>query len=91
MTIYVVIWSALLNDVNIAEAKARFSELVDRAESGETQIITRRGKPVAELRKHLLERMPISFQRLRDVTERQKPQQESVAQFIRAMRDDARY
>jgi prevent-host-death family protein len=36
-------------DVSIAEAKAHFSELVDRAEAGETVRITRRGKPVARL------------------------------------------
>lgn len=35
--------------VNIAEAKARLSELVERAESGETVEIARRGRVVARL------------------------------------------
>jgi prevent-host-death family protein len=36
-------------DVTIAEAKRRFSELVRAAELGETIVITRDGKPVAQL------------------------------------------
>lgn len=36
--------------VNIHEAKARLSELLDLLEKGETVIICRRNKPVAELR-----------------------------------------
>lgn len=35
--------------VNIAEAKARLSELVRRAEAGEQVILARDGKPVAAL------------------------------------------
>jgi prevent-host-death family protein len=36
--------------VNIAEAKARLSDLLDDVERGETVIIARRNEPVAELR-----------------------------------------
>lgn len=36
--------------VNVHEAKARLSELLDRVERGETVVIARRNKPVAELR-----------------------------------------
>ena len=35
--------------VNIAEAKARLSELIDRAVSGEEIVIARAGKPMARL------------------------------------------
>jgi prevent-host-death family protein len=35
---------------SVAEAKARLSELIDRAEKGEGVVITRHGRPVAELR-----------------------------------------
>jgi prevent-host-death family protein len=35
--------------INIHEAKTNFSRLVDRAEKGETLIISRAGKPVARL------------------------------------------
>lgn len=34
----------------VAEAKNNFTHLLDRAEEGETVIITRHGKPVAELK-----------------------------------------
>jgi prevent-host-death family protein len=36
--------------VNVHEAKARLSELLDRVERGETVVIARRNRPVAELR-----------------------------------------
>jgi len=35
--------------VSIAEAKARFSELIKRAEAGEEIVVTRHGKVVARL------------------------------------------
>ncbi|HEX8363962.1 MAG TPA: type II toxin-antitoxin system prevent-host-death family antitoxin [Allosphingosinicella sp.] len=35
--------------VNLSDAKARLSELVERAEGGEEVTITRRGKPVAKI------------------------------------------
>lgn len=35
--------------INLAEGKARFSELVARAEAGEEIIVARRGKPVVKL------------------------------------------
>lgn len=38
-----------MDGFNIAEAKAQFSELIGRAEAGETVEITRRGKPVARI------------------------------------------
>ena len=34
----------------LVEAKTRLSDLIDRAQQGEPVVITRRGKPVAELR-----------------------------------------
>lgn len=36
--------------VNIAEAKARLSDLLDDVERGETVVIARRNEPIAELR-----------------------------------------
>ena len=36
-------------DVSIAEAKNRLSQLVRAAESGESVVITRNGRPVAQL------------------------------------------
>ncbi len=36
-------------NIPVAEAKARFSELVKRAQAGEEIVVTRRGKPVARV------------------------------------------
>ena len=38
-----------MDTVSLAAAKARLSELVERAEGGEDVCITRRGKPVVRL------------------------------------------
>jgi antitoxin (DNA-binding transcriptional repressor) of toxin-antitoxin stability system len=35
---------------SLVEAKTRLSDLIDRAQQGEPVVITRHGKPVAELR-----------------------------------------
>ena len=35
--------------VTVAEAKAQFSRLLDSVEAGQPEVITRRGKPIAEL------------------------------------------
>lgn len=46
---------------NIAEAKAQFSELIGRAEAGETVEIMRRGKPVARIIPAERPRKPIDW------------------------------
>lgn len=38
-----------MRSVNLADAKARLSELVSKAEGGHETVITRRGQPVARL------------------------------------------
>ena len=39
----------MIKQVNIAEAKAQFSDLVEQAEKGHSVIIARNGRPVARL------------------------------------------
>lgn len=39
-----------MTEYSVAEAKAKLSELIDRAEKGEGVVITRHGRPVAEIR-----------------------------------------
>ena len=39
-----------MSTYSVAEAKAKLSELIDRAEKGEGVTITRHGKPVVELK-----------------------------------------
>lgn len=45
----VISWVTSMQQVQIAEAKAHLSALIDRVEAGEEIIIARRGKPVARL------------------------------------------
>ena len=40
-----------MNQINIAEAKARLSYYLDRVSRGETVVICRRNVPIAELRR----------------------------------------
>jgi prevent-host-death family protein len=80
-----------MTSVNIAEAKARLSALVARAEAGERISIMRRGKVVAELTPPQTPRKPIDVEALRAMTAKMPLQEESSGDFIRRMRDDYRY
>jgi prevent-host-death family protein len=81
-----------MTDVSIAEAKAHFSELVDRAEAGEVVRITRRGKPVARLMPpEPKKRKRIDVEALQRLTESSPWQPVSAGEFIRKMRDEDRY
>jgi len=80
-----------MDGVSIAEAKAHLSELVDRAEAGETMEITRRGKPAARLSPPEVPKRPIDLTKLRALTATLPWQSQSAAEFIREMRDSERY
>lgn len=80
-----------MNAINLAEAKARLSELVDLAKRGETVEITRRGKPVARLVPVAPERSRIRIEDLRKATEGHPEQRESAGEFMRRVRDGYRY
>jgi prevent-host-death family protein len=77
--------------VSLADAKARLSELAERAESGDDVIITRRGKPVACLTTARPERKRVDIEALKGLTSQMPPQRESAGRFIRRLREDARY
>lgn len=72
--------------VNLADAKARLSELVSKAESGEETVITRRGQPVARL-------VPIAspkkaFRSLAEFRAALPKVRRSSAEVIRQLRDE---
>lgn len=77
--------------VNLAEAKAHLSELVERAAAGEPVCITRRGKPVAQISAVTLPHKPIDVAVLRAVTDAMPMQPESAGEFVRRMRDEDRF
>ena len=83
--------TAAMDTISLAEAKARLSELVARAAEGETVQITKRGKPVAQLSPIRKPRKPIDIALLRSVTDGMPMQPESAGEFMRRLRDDARY
>jgi prevent-host-death family protein len=53
-------------DVSIAEAKNRLPELIRAVESGEKIVITRHGKPVAQITPPPADRRPIHWGAMRD-------------------------
>jgi prevent-host-death family protein len=82
---------ATVRTVNLADAKARLSELVERAEAGDTVCILRRGKPAAQLAPVRSPRKRISLEALRALTRGMPREKESARKFVRRMRDDERY
>jgi len=80
-----------MGSISLAAAKAHLSELVERAGSGETVQITRRGKPVAQLTAIETPRKRVDIAALRAMTGAMPPQQEPARDFVRRMRDEDRY
>ena len=78
-------------DVNLADARARFSELVNKAAAGETVQIIKHGKPVAKLTGVASPRRPIDLTALCKLTSSMPPQLQSAGEFIRRIRDEERY
>lgn len=76
---------------SLADAKARLSELIDRVEAGETVEITRRGRVVAKVSPAEKPRKPIDWDALTRLRARLPLQDEGAGEFVRRMRDDARY
>lgn len=72
---------------NLADAKARLSELIDRVEAGETVEITRRGKPAARLVPPEKPLRLIDWEALRRLRESLPWQEKGAAEMIREMRD----
>jgi prevent-host-death family protein len=76
--------------INLADAKAHLSELVDRVEAGESIEIRRRGKTVARLTAAARPRKKVDVDRLRGLTAT-LPKQASSATLVRDVRDRDRY
>jgi prevent-host-death family protein len=80
-----------MNTINLADAKAHLSELVDRVEAGDSIDITRRGKPVARLTAVVGPRRRIDAALLQSLTATMQPQAQEAARLVRSMRDGDRY
>ena len=91
MTNILVRKSTAMLTVNLAQAKARLSELLDRVESGEEIIITRYGKPVAQIRQAIPPKKPLPLEKLAAFRARMPHWRKASARLLREMRDDERY
>ncbi len=80
-----------MSSISLAEAKAHLSELVDRAEAGDTVAITRRGKAVARLTAAAKPRKRVDAAMLRAITDTMPMQVETAGMFVRKMRDEDRF
>ncbi|MGP9812179.1 type II toxin-antitoxin system Phd/YefM family antitoxin [Rhodopseudomonas sp. NSM] len=80
-----------MDAINLADAKAHLSELVDRVEAGDSIEITRRGKPVARLTAVANPRKPIDSVLLQSLTAAMPAQSQTAADLVRLMRDGDRY
>jgi prevent-host-death family protein len=77
--------------VNLAQAKAHLSELLDKVETGEEVIITRRGKPVAHIRQAAPSKKPLPLAKLAAFRASMPRWSKNSAALLREMRDDERY
>ena len=81
----------VLRIVNLADAKAHLSKLVEWAAAGDTVRITRRGKPVAQITAVQTPRKRIDLSALRALTDMMPVQRESDRDLVRRLRDQDRY
>ena len=78
-------------NVNLADAKAHLSKLVDRAAAGDTVRITRRGRPVAQITAVQTPRKRIDLSALRAMTDMMPLQRGTARDLLRRLRDEDRY
>lgn len=76
--------------LNLAEAKARLSELTERVTHGDEVVITRHGKPVARIQQVRDKARRVDVAAFRRATAAQAEQAPASA-LIRELRDDARF
>lgn len=76
--------------VNLAEAKANLSALLDRVESGEDIVITRHGRAVARLSPAARPKRPLPLDELAAFRARMPRLRRSSAKLLRGARDEGR-
>lgn len=78
-------------NIGIAEAKAKLSELIERAQKGEEIVIERHGKPVARLTAETVARRPMDIEAIKRLRDSMPESNTPAGETVRQMRDDARY
>ncbi|MGD9538234.1 MAG: type II toxin-antitoxin system Phd/YefM family antitoxin [Alphaproteobacteria bacterium] len=74
--------------VNLAQAKARFSELLDKVEAGEEVVITRRGRAVARISPAMPPRKPLPLDKLAEFRAAMPRLRRPSAALLREARDE---
>lgn len=74
--------------VNLAQAKARLSELLDKVEAGEEVIITRHGRPAARVLPPSQPRRPLPLDELAAFRATMPSLRRPSAELLREMRDE---
>jgi prevent-host-death family protein len=59
MTSFLVTYEGAMVTVSLVQAKAHLSELLDKVEAGEKVVITRHGRPVAQLSSVVRPKLPL--------------------------------
>ena len=77
-----------MSSVNLATAKAQFSEWINKVESGEEVVITRHGRPVARVVPATPVKQPVPLERLAALRKRLPPCKGSSAIELRKLRDE---
>jgi prevent-host-death family protein len=77
--------------VNVREARARISQLLDAVEAGEEIIIKRNGNPVARLVPIKSSHTAVQFPDRRAFRRRLPPSREDSANLVRKLRDNERF
>jgi prevent-host-death family protein len=81
-------WRQTVRHVSVAEAKAKFSEIIQAVEAGEDIRITRHGTPVVRLMAEQPKNdRPVDLARLRRWRAETPPSSMSAVDLIRADRD----
>lgn len=81
-----------MDRVNLTYARSRLSELLNRVQSGQEVVITRRGKDVARLLPihQATPKKPIPLEELAEFRSTMPKLRRSSADLIREMRDESR-
>jgi prevent-host-death family protein len=74
--------------VNLAKAKAHLSELLDKVEAGEEVVITRHGRPVAQLSAVSRPKQKLRLKALAEFRAKMPKSRRSSAVLLRQIRDE---
>lgn len=79
-----------MSSYSVAEAKAKLSELIDRAGKGEGVVITKHGRPVAEIRSVARRPRPMTAADLEWLAKRRVGRKTGLnaGEFVSRMRDE---